>query len=109
VPERGGADEAVAGGAEAASGRHHDVALLQDFREHLPRVAPVEAHPDVRRVGAAVGGVSHVLEGLFENGGVLLVEGHQLRHCAHALVGEARQSTGLRDVGRACGVKGFGV
>ena len=37
VAERGGADEAVAGGAEAAAGGHHDVALRQDLREHLPR------------------------------------------------------------------------
>ena len=76
--------------------------LFEDLGEHVPGAAAREAHPDVGRVGAAVHLLAERREGVHQHPRVVLVDAHDAAHGVPAFLrGEAGESAGLRDAGRA--------
>lgn len=98
--EGGASHVAVTGRTETGARGGDDVRLFKNLREDFPGIAAVEGDPHVRRVRATVHGVTHFFPRLLEDGGVLLVEAHQIVHRGEAGVREARETGALRDVGR---------
>jgi hypothetical protein len=104
VPAVEGADpdEPLAAGSEPAARHGDDVRLLEDLREHVPRLAPGEPHPHVRRVGAAVHLLPERRERLHQQPRVLLVHADHAAHGGPAFLRRyAGEAAGLRDAGRA--------